>query len=808
MNKAEPIAASALTGMRVLDLSRGIAGAYCTRLLAIFGAEVTKVEQPGEGDPLRAMPPFYSDENGRQQSVLFAYLNANKGSVEVDIKSGDGRTAVQELAGASDVLVEDFETGRLGSFGISPASLRSVNPRLVVTSIQTAPPGSKFHEYSISELNLYAMSGLMSLVGGRGRPPLKAGGYQAHYMAGAHACALTMFAAFRARRDGVGCHIDSSTVESATKVFTHMSDYSSSAVVDEPADERREHASAVMPCLDGHVSIQLYYFQISAIAELIGKPELADDPRFATQPAFRDNERALKEEVRQWLSTKRGEVAQVEAQSRRVLFTKVNDAKAVVESTHLGERGFFRQVSVPGVGKVDFPGPPFVLGESPAGQLEAAPVLGRDNGLVESRANSRGPVPDGRSKGDGTTGLRRLPLDGVRILDLTHRLAGPTMTMVLGDWGADVLKLEWWKRMDAWRGVISVDHDVDGQKIYNKGRNWLKLNRSKRSLTLNLKTDEGKSIFKELVRHCDVIADNFSAGELDRLGLGYDVVSKINPGIIVISMPGFGSSGPHSRYVSNGATMEGYAGVASMTGYEGGAPRNSVNIWPDPVAGVHGAAAIAMALYRREETGRGQRIDLSQAEALVNMIGEALLDYSLNGTIASTVGNTSATASPHGVYPCSGVDRWVSIAAGDERQWKNLCSAANGEAWTTDSRYSDLNGRLRERQSLDRDIADWTAPQEAWELADRLQRAGVPATAVTLNSDVVERDEVPSPDFWHHLDHPHLDMFPGAAARIDGRTPEIRRLPPDLGAHTDEILAELLGKSASELTALRDRGVI
>ncbi len=805
MNKAEPIAASALTGMRVLDLSRGIAGAYCTRLLAIFGAEVTKVERPGEGDPLRAMPPFYSDENGRQQSVLFAYLNANKGSVEVDIESRDGRTAVQELAGASDVLVEDFESGKLGSLGLSPALLHSVNPRLVVTSIATAPPGSKFYEYSISELNLYAMSGLMSLVGGRGRPPLKAGGYQAHYMAGAHACALTMFAAFRARRDGVGCHIDSSTVESATKFFTHMSDYSSSAVVDEPADERREHASAVMPCLDGHVSIQLYYFQIGAIAELIGKPELADDPRFATQPAFHANERALKEEIREWLSTKRGEDAQVEAQAKRVLFTRVNDAKAVVDSVHFRERGFFRQVLVPGVGKVDFPGPPFILGESPAGQLEAAPVLGRENGLVSA---SRGPVPDGRSKGDGTAGLRRLPLEGVRILDLTHRLAGPTMTMVLGDWGADVLKLEWWKRMDAWRGVISVDHDVDGQKIYNKGRNWLKLNRSKRSLTLNLKTDEGKSIFKELVRHCDVIADNFSAGVLDRLGLGYDVVSKINPGIIVISMPGFGSSGPHSRYVSNGATMEGYAGVASMTGYEGGAPRNSVNIWPDPVAGVHGAAAIAMALYRREETGRGQRIDLSQAEALVNMIGEALLDYSLNGTIASTVGNTSATASPHGVYPCQGDDRWVSIAAGTEREWENLCSAANGEAWTTDIRFCDLSGRLRLREELDDCIASWTAPQDAWELADRLQRAGVSATAVTLNSDVVDRDEVPSPDFWHHLDHPHLDMFPGAAARIDGRTPDIRRLPPDLGAHTDEILAELLGKSASELTALRDRGVI
>ena len=144
MNKAESPAAPSLTGMRVLDLTRGIAGAYCTRLLAIFGAEVIKVERPGDGDPLRAMPPFYSDENGKQESVLFAYLNANKGSVELDIESDVGRTAVQELASTSDVLVEDFQPGYLGSIDISPASLRSLNPSLVVTSIPTAPPGSKF----------------------------------------------------------------------------------------------------------------------------------------------------------------------------------------------------------------------------------------------------------------------------------------------------------------------------------------------------------------------------------------------------------------------------------------------------------------------------------------------------------------------------------------------------------------------------------------------------------------------------------------------------------------------------------------
>lgn len=199
--------------------------------------------------------------------------------------------------------------------------------------------------------------------------------------------------------------------------------------------------------------------------------------------------------------------------------------------------------------------------------------------------------------------MNELPLTGIVVLDLTRARAGPTAARQLADWGADVIKIEWWDRMDGWRGLISVKDDIDGTQSYNKKPNWLRLNRNKRSLTLNLKHADGKQIFLDLARQADVVVDNFSAGVMDRLGLGYKDLSPANPGVITISMPGFGTSGPDSTFVGNGPVFEGYSGLASITGYNDGAPRNSVGIWPDVVAGVHGAAAVGMALVARQRTG-------------------------------------------------------------------------------------------------------------------------------------------------------------------------------------------------------------
>jgi crotonobetainyl-CoA:carnitine CoA-transferase CaiB-like acyl-CoA transferase len=380
--------------------------------------------------------------------------------------------------------------------------------------------------------------------------------------------------------------------------------------------------------------------------------------------------------------------------------------------------------------------------------------------------------------------------------------------MFLGDWGAEVIKIEWWHRMDAWRGMISIEHDVDGQQAYNKKPNWLVLNRNKRGVTLNLKSEKGKELFLQLVKQSDVVADNFSARVMERLGLGYDVLSRLNPRIIMISLPGFGNDGPHASYVSNGATIEGYAGLASLTGYEDGIPRNSVGIWPDPAAGINGAVAVAMALVGRHRTGKGQYIELSQAEALTTLIGEAVLDYSVNGRVQSPVGNSDSVMAPHGCYPCRGEDAWVTIAVATDAEWQALCGVANHPKWLGDARFRNPSLRRQHRQALDECVQTWARDHDPGELADQLQQAGVAATPVLTQEDFKCQANLPSEGFYAYLDHAHVRRYPGAAARLDGRELPMRYPPPLLGEHNEEVYGTLLGLSADDLARLQEQGVI
>ena len=794
----------------VLDLTEGVAGAYCTRLFAGYGAEVTKVERGPLGDPLRRRSPLLHGLPANQSGVLFNYLHASKRSLLIKKAATLDAGDLSTLAGQSDVIVIDCPVVDANGRVLELDELRRLHRRAVITSIPAVESSSPFANLRLSELTLYAMSGLMSLVGGAGLPPIKAGGYQGSFMAGAHAAALTMFALYAARASGEGVAIEVPALSSCAKFFAHMSDPDRSSG-STPNDVRRERQNAIAPCSDGYVAVTIYYYQLAQIAEMLQRPELIKDPRFTTVTAFRDHEIELRAEIEDWLADQTKEQIVRQAQDRRLLFTPVNTVKDLLESEHLAHRGFLTKVELTEGKQVTMTGLPFQLSSVPTGTPRPAPALGEANsrliGLAARNVEHSDP-PVGPRSSTGTANTEDLPLAGLRVLDLTHRLAGPTLTMLLGDWGADVLKIEWWKRMDAWRGMISVDDDTAGNQSYNKLPSWMRLNRNKRSLTLNLKEQRGRQIFLDLAKQSDVVVDNFSAGVMDRLGLGYDRLKEVNPGIIRISMPGFGTSGPHSNYVSNGPTFEGYSGLASITGYNGGAPRNSVGIWPDVVAGVHGAAAVGMALLNRERTGLGTVIDLAQSEVLINMIGDAVLEGSVNGVIREPTGNSDPVMAPHSVYRCRGEDRWIAIAVETDDEWAALCDVSGGTVRASDERFSTAALRRANAVDLDSVIEQWTSSLDCWELALKLQDHGVDAAPVANHDDFRERAGMPAIDYQVPFENEYLDTYPGPAARINGWTPAVRLGPPKLGEHTSEILRELLGLEAGDVSELQAGDVV
>jgi CoA:oxalate CoA-transferase len=371
-----------LEGLKVLDLTEGVAGPYCTKLLADFGAEVIKVERPRLGDWARHRGPFFRDQPDPEHSLLFAYLNTNKRSVTLNLDSDVGQQAVRALSQSADILVEGCPPDYLPERDLNPGQLRTSNRRLVVTSIPLFARRGPYGHYRATELNLYAMSGLMSIVGGVGQPPLKAGGYQAQYMAGLQACVFTLFGAYQARTTGEGSWIDTSVLETSAKILEHTGEYTVAGSVAKSPEERRARGNYVHACREGYVTVTLYYFQMQTLANLLGNPSIAHDPRFASEGALRENEEIVRAELETWLQHKTADEAQTEGQNHHLLFTKVNNARDIIEHPHFRARKFFVEVDSPTMGRAEYPGPPFRLTGSPAVSPKAAPALGEANEMV------------------------------------------------------------------------------------------------------------------------------------------------------------------------------------------------------------------------------------------------------------------------------------------------------------------------------------------------------------------------------------------------------------------------------------------
>jgi len=400
------------------------------------------------------------------------------------------------------------------------------------------------------------------------------------------------------------------------------------------------------------------------------------------------------------------------------------------------------------------------------------------------------------------------PLSGVRVTDFTWIGAGAYATKMLGDYGAEVIKIESASRLDALRMSAPYKDRIKG---VNRSGYFADRNTSKRSITLNMKQPRAVELARQLIAKSDIVANNFTPDVMPRFGLDYESVCAIRPDIIYLAMSMQGASGPESRYLGYGASMAALTGLQHLIGLPGREPIGTGTNYPDHIPNpCHAVFAVLAALRHRRRTGEGQYLDLAQTEPTVALLGPAMLDLAVNGREQQAIGNDHPAFSPHGVFPCAGEDRWIAICVKSDAQWKQLLAILGADGFS-DRRWGTAEGRIAERASVDHAVAALTRSHVANELMLKLQSAGIAAGVVQNAEDVVLRDpQLAHRGHWVKLDHPEMgrtiyNASPFRATAMPA-APEVPA--PLLGQHTDEICRELLSLDDAEIARLKEEGVL
>jgi len=402
------------------------------------------------------------------------------------------------------------------------------------------------------------------------------------------------------------------------------------------------------------------------------------------------------------------------------------------------------------------------------------------------------------------------------VLDLTMAWAGPYATRLLADMGAEVIKVEAVDNWDLIRALTGQPPTVE--RLWDKSPYFNHLNRNKYGCVLDLSRPRGRELFLRLVEVSDVVIENFRAEVMDNLGLTYDVLAQANPEVIVVSMPGHGRTGPERDFIACGTNVEQLSGLCHLTGYADGPPQKTDISYGDPMAGIAAAGAVALALWDRRRTGRGQYIEVAQRENLINAIGEYIVGYSMeDGREPPRRGNRHTSMAPHGCYPCAGAqtggrlpdDQWVTIACQDDAQFAALCGAMGQPELAADEPFADVVSRYRNQDALDGLISDWTRERTKEEVTEVLQAAGVPASPVLSVPEVLADPHLRARGFYESVSHSVAGAWEveGPHWRLSESPGHIRLPAPAFGEHNRYVLGELLGLSAEEIAGLEREGI-
>jgi crotonobetainyl-CoA:carnitine CoA-transferase CaiB-like acyl-CoA transferase len=793
----------ALTGLRVLDFT-GRKGGYCGLLLANLGAEVVLVEPPG-GDPLRREGPFKNDLPHEDRSLSFAAYHTNKRGIILDLEVEGDRDTARALARTADVVVEDKPAGYLDRIGLGSGALSALNPALVMTSISGFGQSGPYREFKTSSIVAFAMGGLMNLCGHPGRAPLMGPCDVAYHLASVHAAFGTLVALFNRRGMGHGDHVDVSLqdVLVSDPFLRIMTRYSVTGEV----PERTGHSQATTvaetyKCKDGYARIfvnQPDHWR--RFVEWLGNPQELMDPQLENVP----KRMPLRPMIDRLVEARTAEYDSAaffeEFQSKRLAASPINSAGAFLADKQTQHRGYVFEIVDSPLGAHKFPGDPYKFSATPWKIERGAPRTGEhQNEIAQLLSAPSVWLRECSQPGSASTTSKSL-LEGIRVISFPTGIVGPALASLLAEQGAEVITIE------AGRALRSPQ----------RGQRWqvasdLESNHSKKRVAINMKHPEGVELAKKLIAKSDVVAENFSARVMASWALDYPRMKEVRDDIVMVSLQAFGQTGPRRDFVSFGPILMSFSGMAYLwRDPEIERPgAGCQTAFPDFIAPSYGAIAVLAALNYRARTGKGQYIDISQAETAASMLGPAYLEYFVNGREPQPQGNFSASSAPHGAYRCKGDDRWCAISVETQEEWLRFCDIAGHKDWASDGRFADLAARVAHRAELDSLVESWTTRHTPHQAMMILQRDGIAAGVVQTAEDLYRDPHLRERGFAREVFHSRVGWVTRAG-------PSLRmaknQFTPGGGGHqagddNETVFGELLGLSKAQVAELTEREVL
>jgi len=788
----------ALAGVRVVEMADRSA-ALGGRVLADLGAEVILVEPPG-GSPLRHEAPYLHDEPGVERGFGHLYLNTNKCSVVLDLEQAQDRARFRDLVATADVLLETNPPGSLESLDLGHARLREYNPGLIQCSVTPFGMTTPWRDRRANDLVAGAAGGLVYVSGSARGTPIQGGANPSYTMAGLSAASAVTMALHQRDlaedgRKGAGIHIDLSLQEATALAV--MQTACPSQWTWHQRIPRRPGLSAAVPCRDGkYVSLLVRPDRFEGFlewADAVGIEHgmTADDWHFARLDSPREGNPVSETTLKLTQALTRDEFVDG-ALDADIVCLPVLDFPDLEVTEQYRVNDQFLEMAHDALGTtlgyVRSPVDAIADGVT----LRRAPALGEHQALLDDVPSAAAVATSLAPAADPSKALA-----GLRVVDFGWVLAAPIGTRVLASFGAEVIRIESTTKPDAIRSQPGPDGkpDPDMGGLHNS------VNAGKKSFTVDLSKPEGLGLVKELIATADIVVNNFRPDALDRMGLGYDVLRELKPDIILLNLPGAHRRGPWAQRPSMGNILMAASGFNMLTGFEGERPRGIGIAYPDFTSPHLLVATLMAAVRHRSATGEGQQIHLTQLSGVLSLLGCEWMQFKATGRQPRRNSNRNPNYCPHGVYPAlaenePSLEGWVAIAVGDDDAWTAFCDVIQRQDLVADPRFASLSARKQNEDELDAIVAQWTAASNRWQIAERLQLAGIAAAAVENLQDMLEVD----PQLPNHYQMVRQPTAPDVdipidleAARWVGYDLDLRRAP-GVGEHNQYVVQDVLGR--------------